>query len=178
MAAAGKHGRRAYHHGDLRRAVLEAAVAEVELRGPSQVSIREIARRAGVSHAAPGRRSGRERTTPVMYVRDGRNLVISSESFGQQRPAAWPLNLEATPVATVRIGRSVVTCRALRLTEEEAERHWPALVAAWPAHATYLRRSGTRRMFLLVPETITDSLQAATLALDADELDAITAAVT
>jgi AcrR family transcriptional regulator len=44
---------RPYHHGDLRRALIHAAVARVEEAGPSNVSLRDIARRAGVSHAAP-----------------------------------------------------------------------------------------------------------------------------
>lgn len=42
-----------YHHGDLRRAVLAGALAEIEEHGPAGISLRSIARRAGVSHAAP-----------------------------------------------------------------------------------------------------------------------------
>ncbi|BBX33147.1 TetR family transcriptional regulator [Mycolicibacterium mageritense DSM 44476 = CIP 104973] len=41
-----------YHHGHLREAAIEAAVAEVERVGAAVVSMREIARRAGVTHAA------------------------------------------------------------------------------------------------------------------------------
>jgi AcrR family transcriptional regulator len=44
---------RPYHHGALRESVIAAAVAEVQAVGASAVSMREIARRAGVSHAAP-----------------------------------------------------------------------------------------------------------------------------
>ena len=47
-----------YHHGQLRHTVIEAAVAEVEAVGASAVSMREIARRAGVSHAAPAHHFG------------------------------------------------------------------------------------------------------------------------
>ena len=43
---------RSYHHGHLREAAIEAAVAEVERVGAAGVSMREIARRAGVTHAA------------------------------------------------------------------------------------------------------------------------------
>jgi AcrR family transcriptional regulator len=43
---------RPYHHGHLRQAAIEAAVAEVERVGAAGVSMREIARRAGVTHAA------------------------------------------------------------------------------------------------------------------------------
>lgn len=47
-----------YHHGQLREAVIEAAVAEVEAVGAAALSMREIARRAGVSHAAPAHHFG------------------------------------------------------------------------------------------------------------------------
>ncbi|MCZ8380662.1 TetR/AcrR family transcriptional regulator [Mycobacterium sp. CPCC 205372] len=43
---------RSYHHGHLREAAIEAAVAEVDRVGAAGVSMREIARRAGVTHAA------------------------------------------------------------------------------------------------------------------------------
>lgn len=42
-----------YHHGDLRRALLRAAVAILEREGPSALSLRAVAREAGVSPAAP-----------------------------------------------------------------------------------------------------------------------------
>jgi AcrR family transcriptional regulator len=42
-----------YHHGDLRRALLSAALTLVAERGLDGFTLREVARRAGVSHAAP-----------------------------------------------------------------------------------------------------------------------------
>lgn len=42
-----------YHHGDLRRTLLDHALAAVADNGPAGVSLRDVARRAGVSHAAP-----------------------------------------------------------------------------------------------------------------------------
>ncbi|XRQ14185.1 WHG domain-containing protein [Actinomadura welshii] len=47
-----------YHHGDLRRAIIEAAVAAIGESGPGGWSLRELARRAGVSHAAPAHHFG------------------------------------------------------------------------------------------------------------------------
>jgi AcrR family transcriptional regulator len=49
--AAGSRGR--YHHGDLRGALLAAARLILEEQGPRALTLREVARRAGVSHAAP-----------------------------------------------------------------------------------------------------------------------------
>ena len=43
---------RPYHHGDLRPALLRAAVETIGQTGPAAMSLREVARRAGVSHAA------------------------------------------------------------------------------------------------------------------------------
>ncbi|OBA64740.1 TetR family transcriptional regulator [Mycobacterium sp. 1100029.7] len=45
--------RRNYHHGDLRAAILGEAASQVADRGADRLSLRELARGAGVSHAAP-----------------------------------------------------------------------------------------------------------------------------
>lgn len=44
---------RTYHHGDLRRAILSAALEVIRNDGVAAISLRDLARRAGVSHAAP-----------------------------------------------------------------------------------------------------------------------------
>ncbi|QRN93323.1 TetR/AcrR family transcriptional regulator [Archangium violaceum] len=44
-----------YHHGDLRRALLDASLALISEEGFGALSLREVARRAGVTHAAPYR---------------------------------------------------------------------------------------------------------------------------
>lgn len=49
---------RGYHHGDLRRALVEGALEEVDERGLDDMSIRSVARRVGVSHAAPAHHFG------------------------------------------------------------------------------------------------------------------------
>ena len=50
-----------YHHGNLRRVLLDSALAMVEKEGPHGVSLRAVARLAGVSPAAPYRHfSGKE----------------------------------------------------------------------------------------------------------------------
>jgi F420H(2)-dependent quinone reductase len=103
-----------------------------------------------------GRRSGRERTTPVIYIEEAGGFVISSEDWGSKhRRAAWPLKLEANPLARVQVGSERFACRARRLEREEVERRWPRLIEAWPARGTYLERSGRRHTFLLEPEPST-----------------------
>src|SRR5690349_4396788 len=50
-----RRSRRPYHHGNLRQALLDSALEIIEESGPSALSLREAASRAGVSHAAPKR---------------------------------------------------------------------------------------------------------------------------
>src|SRR5438132_8417373 len=53
MPVAGGPSGRPYHHGDLRRALIDAAVGVIEHEGLAALSLRDLARRVGVSHAAP-----------------------------------------------------------------------------------------------------------------------------
>ncbi|MEM1252716.1 MAG: TetR/AcrR family transcriptional regulator [Cyanobacteria bacterium P01_H01_bin.21] len=47
--------KKSYHHGDLRRALLDSAMAIIEEQDISALSLRQVARRTGVSHTAPYR---------------------------------------------------------------------------------------------------------------------------
>ncbi|MEW1643342.1 TetR/AcrR family transcriptional regulator [Streptomyces sp. NPDC091219] len=64
---------RPYHHGDLRRAILTAALDVIAVDGPSALSLRDLARRAGVSHAAPAHH---------FKDRTGLLTAIAAEGFG------------------------------------------------------------------------------------------------
>ena len=67
-----------YHHGNLRRAVLDGALAEIEARGPAALSMREIARRAGVSHAAPAHHFGDKSGVLSAIAADGYRLLADT----------------------------------------------------------------------------------------------------
>ncbi|MFB6779532.1 TetR/AcrR family transcriptional regulator [Streptomyces sp. NPDC056352] len=64
---------RTYHHGDLRRAVLTAALDVIRTEGPGALSLRDLARRAGVSHAAPAHH---------FKDRTGLLTAIAAEGYG------------------------------------------------------------------------------------------------
>ena len=86
-----------------------------------------------------------------MYLTTDSGLAITSESFGQARPASLPQNLHADPRATAQIDDRARRYIARPATAEEVERLWPRFLAIWPAHQSYLDRSGVRRMFVLEP---------------------------
>jgi AcrR family transcriptional regulator len=62
---------RPYHHGDLPRALLEAAVQAIDEVGPAAVSLRDLARRTGVSHAAPAHHFGDKAGLLTAVATDG-----------------------------------------------------------------------------------------------------------
>ena len=62
---------RPYHHGDLRRVLLEAALQAIVEVGPAAVSLRDLARRAGVSHAAPAHHFGDKAGLLTAVAADG-----------------------------------------------------------------------------------------------------------
>ncbi|MFI0967272.1 TetR/AcrR family transcriptional regulator [Streptomyces sp. NPDC021080] len=64
---------RPYHHGDLPRVILGTALDVIAAEGPAAVSLRDLARRAGVSHAAPAHH---------FKDRIGLLTAIAAEGFG------------------------------------------------------------------------------------------------
>ena len=62
---------RPYHHGDLPRALLDAAIQAIAEVGPAAVSLRDLARRTGVSHAAPAHHFGDKAGLLTAVAADG-----------------------------------------------------------------------------------------------------------
>ena len=97
-----------------------------------------------------GNRSGKEHTTPLLYIRSGEDVVVAASNWGESAHPAWSENLLADPRARVRIGEGISDRRARLATPEQREELWPRLLELWPAYATYQERSGRRiRVFIL-----------------------------
>lgn len=71
-----------------------------------------------------GRKSGQQRTAPVVYVADGENLVVIGSNAGHNRTPAWSLNLKANPDAEVEVRRERRQVRARVAEGEERENLW------------------------------------------------------
>jgi deazaflavin-dependent oxidoreductase (nitroreductase family) len=91
-----------------------------------------------------GRRSGRPRSSPLLYVRDGDGYAVVGSNWGQAAGPAWARNLLADPRATVAVGGRVIAVRARVLTGPDRDRLWRLLVRQWPPYETYARRAGGR----------------------------------
>jgi deazaflavin-dependent oxidoreductase (nitroreductase family) len=102
-----------------------------------------------------GRRSGKERTTPLMYLDDGgRCLVVASNSGFDSHPD-WYLNLLETPLATFERGRERETVQARTLDADEAAEVWSRLEGHNPLWAAYQRLTERRLPVVALEVTAT-----------------------
>jgi deazaflavin-dependent oxidoreductase (nitroreductase family) len=108
------------------------------------------ARIALVDHT--GARTGRERTSPLMYHEDGDSIVVAATKGGQPTHPAWFHNLMANPETTVQIGSEVREVRARTATEEERDRLWPQFVAFYPGYEFFRTHAGDRRIPIVMLE--------------------------
>ena len=88
-----------------------------------------------------GRKSGMKRTTPLLYLEDGEDIVIVASNGGAKQHPAWYLNLRAHPEASVEIGDRKLQVRVEQASPEEKERLWPKLVAMYGGYEHYQRRT-------------------------------------
>jgi deazaflavin-dependent oxidoreductase (nitroreductase family) len=96
-----------------------------------------------------GRRSGKARTTPLTFFRDGGDLVVIASNGGADRAPDWSVNLQKDPRAVVQIGTDKLSVEARTATSEERERLWVGITATYPGYAAYQRKT-TRRIPVLI----------------------------
>ena len=83
---AGSRGR--YHHGNLRRALLDEAIAVIGEAGTGAVRLRDLARRVGVSHAAPAHHFGDKRGLLTAVAAEGYRLFAAALREEYERTAS------------------------------------------------------------------------------------------
>jgi deazaflavin-dependent oxidoreductase (nitroreductase family) len=88
-----------------------------------------------------GRKSGQPRTAPLLYARDGDDLIVVGSNFGQEHHPAWSGNLLANPRAVVTIGGQAVPVEAAPLDSDEAERAYGRMVEETRTYAEYRSRT-------------------------------------
>ena len=84
-----------------------------------------------------GRRSGRARTTPLLYMPRAGELVVVASNGGRPETPSWWLNLVADPSCTVQVKGDAFPARAELLTGEARAALWPDLTEFYPGWAHY-----------------------------------------
>jgi AcrR family transcriptional regulator len=117
---------RPYHHGDLRAALIAAALEAITEHGAANLSLRDLARRAGVSHAAPAHHFGDKTGLLTAVATEGYQLLAEATSAAWRRTGSF---LEAG-VAYVRFAITHPAHFAVMFRPDLYRPDDPALAAA------------------------------------------------
>ena len=96
-----------------------------------------------------GAKSGRRRTTPIVYTTDGDRLVIIASKGGAPTSPDWYHNLVANPDVTVELPLETFEARARVAEEPERERLYRAQAALMPNFDAY-EKATTRKIPVVV----------------------------
>ena len=88
-----------------------------------------------------GRLTYRTHTVPLLYLRDGHDLVVIASWGGRDRHPEWYLNLLAEPRAIAQINGQSTAVNATTATAERRKQLWPKVLAAYDGYRTYQSRT-------------------------------------
>jgi AcrR family transcriptional regulator len=128
----------AYHHGDLRRVVLDAAIDVITAEGPAVISLRDLARRAGVSHAAPAHHFGDKAGLLTAIAVEGNELLAE---YLAEPSRAKPIELREVGVRYVRFALDHPAHFEVMFRQDLYHRDAPELIAARERTGRLLREA-------------------------------------
>lgn len=102
-----------------------------------------------------GRKSGKARTVPLIYLAEGSTLVVVGSMGGSATHPEWWLNLRAAPEAQVTVGGRTWRVRAEEARGTERERLWARLVQIFPGFASY-QRATSREIPVILLQRLDD----------------------
>lgn len=91
-----------------------------------------------------GRKTGKSRTVPLPYFRDGTRYVLIASYGGHPRNPAWLDNIAADGRVAIQIGFRRTTAHAVVPAEPERDRIWRAITALYPRYIAYQEKTSRR----------------------------------
>jgi deazaflavin-dependent oxidoreductase (nitroreductase family) len=98
-----------------------------------------------------GHSSGRPRTTPTLYLRDGGRVVLPASFVGRNQHPMWYRNLKSNPKVHIQIRGEHLDLIARDASDDERKRYWPRLIKIYPPYRGY-RQAADRVIPLVVCE--------------------------
>ncbi len=98
-----------------------------------------------------GRRSGRKRTVPLLYVPDGENMIVIASNWGGPQNPAWVANVLADPSPRVQARSRKMKVTARAASPEERARVWQVVTTQYGGYESYAKRlEGVREIPLII----------------------------
>jgi deazaflavin-dependent oxidoreductase (nitroreductase family) len=88
-----------------------------------------------------GRRSGAERTSALIFARDGDDYLIVASKGGMPSHPMWYLNLQANPAAKIQVKADELAVVARTASADEKPRLWKIVTDVWPNYDVYQTRT-------------------------------------
>lgn len=88
-----------------------------------------------------GRKSGVERTIPLIFQPHGDDYLIVASRGGTDSPPGWYVNLQAEPDVQVQVRGDVFRAHARDATPQEKPEMWRKMAAVWPDYDAYQERT-------------------------------------
>ena len=104
-----------------------------------------------------GAKSGIERETPLVYTRDGENVLLVASRGGDVKHPAWYHNVKANPDVHFRIRKDEKPYRARDANAEERPRAWRMVNRTYPGYNVYQQRAGSREIPVVILEPRTET---------------------
>lgn len=95
-----------------------------------------------------GRKSGEERDSPLLFLQEGKRIVLVASQGGRATNPMWYLNLVANPRVKFQTKRETLELTAREATDAERDEYWPKLDAMYADFVNY--RSYTDRKIPIV----------------------------
>jgi AcrR family transcriptional regulator len=126
-----KQSRRSYHHGDLKNALVETALEQIAQHGVRRLSLRDVARRTGVSHTASYRHFPSKESLLAAIAEQGfRRLSTSMRAAILPHATDPAAALQASGVAYVEFGVSFPNHLSIMFGGQIAPADYPGLAEA------------------------------------------------
>jgi deazaflavin-dependent oxidoreductase (nitroreductase family) len=107
-----------------------------------RVTVLDIAGLPNLNLTVKGKKSGIERTTPLLCVPDGDTILIAGSYFGGPKMPLWVGNLRAADgAAKVEFRKERFAVHATELSDPERAEAWKVMLRTWPNYAKYEQRT-------------------------------------
>ena len=106
-----------------------------------------------------GRKTGKQRTLPLIYIMDGSAYVITASAGGADKHPGWFFNIRSNPQATIQVKDKHIKVTAEIAGPEKKPELWARLVEVAPNFAGYQKRT-SREIPMVILHPVEERLRA------------------
>jgi len=106
-----------------------------------------------------GRKTGKQRTLPLIYIMDGSAYVITASAGGADKHPGWFFNIRSNPQATIQVKDAHIKVKAEVAGQEKKSELWARLVEVAPNFAGYQKRT-SREIPMVILHPVEERLRA------------------